>query len=72
MEKTIEWHLQNIEKQRKKAKMLFAIKTLRKAESENDVLDAVAIKEELNWQEVDDDLKDQWNDYFGDAKRYLP
>lgn len=72
MEKTIDWHLQNIEKHRQRAKMLFAIKTIKEAESENDVLDAIALKEEINWQDVDDELKDQWNDYFGDAKRYLP
>lgn len=69
---TIEEHLQNIGKHQKRAKILFAIKTLKNAESENDVLDAIALKEELNWQEVDEELKDQWNDYFGDAKKYLP
>lgn len=71
-EMTIDDHLQNIGKHRKRAKMLFAIKTIKNAESESDVLDAIALKEELDWQEVNDELKDQWNDYFGDAKKYLP
>lgn len=72
MEKTIDWHLDNIQKHRKRAKMLFAIKTLKNAKSENDVLNAIALKKELYWQEVDDELKDQWNDYFNDAKKHLP
>lgn len=67
-----EEHLQNIVKHRKRAKIIYAINMLKNAENENDVLNAVAIKEELNWIEVDDELKDQWNDYFGDAKKHLP
>ena len=72
MEKTIEWHLDNVQKHRKQAKILFAIKKMKEAESENDVLDAIALKDELDWFNVDDELKDQWNDYFGDAKKHLP
>jgi hypothetical protein len=65
-------HLQNIVKHRKRAKMIYAINMLRDAECENDVLNAIAIKEELNWMEIQDDLKDRWNDHFGDAQKYLP
>ena len=71
-EMTIEEHLQNIVKHRKRAKTLFAIKTLKNADCQSDILNAIALKEELNWLEVDDELKDRWNDYFGDAKKYLP
>ena len=71
-EMTIDDHLQNIGNHRKVAKMIYAINMLRDAECEDDVLNAIAIKEELNWMEVQDELKDRWNDYFGDAKKYLP
>lgn len=71
-EMTIDDHLQNIGKHRKIAKMIYAINMMKDADCEDDILNAVAIKEELNWLEVDDELKDQWNDYFGDAKKHLP
>ena len=71
-EMTIDDHLLNIDNHRKRAKIIYAINILKDAECEDDVLNAIAIKEELNWIEVDDELKDQWNDYFGDAKKYLP
>lgn len=71
-EMTIDEHLLNIDKHRKKAKIIYAINMLKNSECEDDVLNALAIKEELNWIEVDDELKDQWNDYFGDAKKHLP
>ena len=71
-EMTIDDHLLNVDKHRKRAKILYAINMLKDAENEDDVLNAIAIKEELNWMEVDEELKDEWNDYFGDAKKYLP
>jgi hypothetical protein len=49
-----------------------AIKLIKNAESYSDVLDAVSLKEELNWFAVTDDIKDLWNEYYGDAKKYLP
>ena len=69
---TIDDHLQNIVNHRKRAKIIYAINILKDAGCEDDVLNAIAIKEELNWLEVDEELKDQWNDYFGDAKKHLP
>ena len=71
-EKTTNEHLETISERRKIAKMVYAINMLRDAECEDDVLNAIAIKEELNWMEVEDDLKDRWNDHFGDAKKHLP
>ena len=71
-EMTTEEHIEVIGKHRKVVKMIYAINMLRDAECEDDILNAVAIKEELNWVEVEDDLKDRWNDHFGDAKKYLP
>jgi hypothetical protein len=49
-----------------------AIKLIKNAKSYSDVLDAVYVKEELNWFAVTDDIKDLWNEYYGDAKKYLP
>ena len=71
-EMTTEEHIEVISKHRKIAKMIYAINMLRDAECEDDVLNAVSIKEELNWAEVQDGLKDRWTDHFGDAKKYLP
>ena len=61
-----------VRKAKKKNKMIYAINLIKDADCEDDVLNTIAIKEELNWLEVDDELKDQWNDYFGDAKKHLP
>ena len=49
-----------------------AIKLIKNTESYSDVLDAVSLKEELNWFAVTDDIKDLWNEYYGDAQKYLP
>ena len=54
------------------AKANQAIELIKHAECESDVLDAVFVKEELNWFAVTDDIKDLWNEYYGDAKKYLP
>ena len=54
------------------AKANHAIQLIKNAEVEDDVYDAIAVKEELNWFAVNDDIKDQWNEYYGDAKKYLP
>jgi len=72
MEMTTEDHMKEIKKHLAQSKMFFAISLIKNAECEEDVLDAVWHKEELNWQEVDEELKDQWYEYFGDAKKYLP
>ncbi len=49
-----------------------AIALIQKAQSESEVLDALALKEEIDWNLVHEELKDEWNDYFGDAQKYLP
>jgi NMD protein affecting ribosome stability and mRNA decay len=54
------------------AKANQAIELIKNAESESDVLDALYVKEKLNWLAVTDDIKDLWNEYYGDLKRYLP
>jgi len=56
-EMTTEEHLQNIKKHQKRAKMIYAINMLRDAECEDDVLNAIAIKDELIWLDIDDELK---------------
>lgn len=53
------------------SKANFAIELIKNAESEDDVYDAVAVKEELNWFAVPTHIKDLWNEYYGDAKKYL-
>lgn len=54
-----------------RAKALYSIKLIKNSGCETDVLDAVHIKEKVDWSELDE-LKDQWNDYYGNAKAYLP
>ncbi|MFL1896821.1 hypothetical protein ACJRPK_14030 [Aquimarina sp. 2-A2] len=49
-----------------------AISYLRLAESELEVLDAIALKEKIEWNLVNNELADQWNEAFGDAQKYLP
>ncbi|WP_341215756.1 hypothetical protein [uncultured Wocania sp.] len=53
-------------------KAMRAISNLRTAESESEVLDAVTLKEEIEWNLIDDELKDEWNEAYGDAQKYLP
>jgi len=48
------------------------IELIKNAECEDEIYEAIALKEELNWFAVTDDIKDLWNEYFGDAKKYLP
>jgi len=54
------------------AKANLAIQLIKKSVCESDVLDAIYVKEKLNWFAVTDDIKDLWNEYYGDAKKYLP
>lgn len=54
------------------AKANHAIELIKNTEGEDDVYDAIAVKEELYWFAVTDDIKDLWNEYYGDAKKYLP
>tara|TARA_R110002111_G_scaffold59176_2_gene99687 strand:- start:256 stop:654 length:399 start_codon:yes stop_codon:yes gene_type:complete len=54
------------------AKANQTIELIKNAECESDVLAAVALKDELNWFAVTDDIKDLWNECYGDAKKYLP
>jgi hypothetical protein len=54
------------------AKANLAIIAIKTAECESDVLNAVALKEDLNWFAVSDWIKDLWNEAYGDAKKYLP
>ena len=69
---TTENHLQNIKKKRLNTKILFAISFIKNAECEEDVLEAIYLKEEISWHEWSPELQDQWNEYYGDAKKYLP
>lgn len=58
-----------LEENKKRAKK--AVELIRAAQSESDVLDAVAVSDQVNWFYLDE-LQDDWNDYYGDAKRFLP
>ena len=71
-EMTIEDHLSNIKKHTVQSKIIRAVNILKNASCEMEVLDAVSLKEEVNWLEVDDQLKDQWYEYLGNAQVYLP
>jgi len=48
-----------------------AIELIKTAESESEVLNAVAVFDSVDWTDLDE-LKDEWNDYYGDAQKYLP
>ena len=69
---TIKDHLLNVEKLTAQSKVITAINMLKNASCEKDVLDAVFVKEQAIWLYVDEELKDQWYEYYGDAQVYLP
>lgn len=48
-----------------------AIELLKVAECQDDVLDALAIYETANLDNVSDELRDDYNDYLGDAERLM-
>lgn len=48
-----------------------AIEFIKNAQCEADVLYADKLSEEVDWFPIDE-LRDEWNDYYGDAEKYLP
>jgi hypothetical protein len=49
-----------------------AICILRNAKGERDVADAIEIKEDVNWPNVDGEVQDEYYEAFGDVKHYHP
>ena len=49
-----------------------AISLAKCADSEAGVLDAISVKEEVDWNKIPSQIQDEWNEAYGDAKKYLP